>query len=102
MNNIKTKNIWEEKLNIGSAIEEIGQNKYIKLVFDKAGRFMVIGPRDNYYPTEQGLLSHWTYETSLKVPKDTEGDWPKYAAEDLLWEIEQQIYPKAKFKIEES
>ena len=35
MNNIKTKNIWEEKLNIGYVIEEIGPGQKITLVFNE-------------------------------------------------------------------
>ena len=95
---IYSKNIWEEKLNIGICIYEIGLKKRIKLVFDKKGRFMIIGPVDNYYPSEQGEISKWDYETELIIKKDN-GDWPKYAAEDMLYEIEQQIYPKPRLYI---
>ena len=29
---------------------------------------------------------------------ETERDWPKYASENLLWDIEQQIFPKEQIR----
>ena len=59
MQDIKTKNIWEEKLNIGSVIEEIGPGRKITLVFNERGEYMVISKYDNYYPSDQGEIYSW-------------------------------------------
>lgn len=85
-------NIWKEKLNIALAINEIGPNRIIKLFFDKDGQFMVSSGKMDYYPTDQGKIKDWVHETSLKVDKkDAVGNWAKYAAEDMLCEIEKSI-----------
>ena len=103
MNNINTKNIWEEKLNIGYVIEEIGPGQKITLVFNERGEYMVISKYDNYYPSDQGEIFSWKYKVDIFIKRDeTEGDWPKYAAENHLWDIEQQIFPKAEFRIAKS
>lgn len=89
---IKNINIWAKKLNIAIAINEIGPNKTIKLVFANDGKFMVSCKKDDYYPSDQGPIKKWNWEAEIKIsPDDCEGEWAKYAAEDLLSLIEQQM-----------
>ena len=85
-------NPFQEKLNVGIAIQEIGYGKEIRLVFDEHGHFMVTSGNMDYYPTSQGKLSDWKYETALTLKKEDCGDWdwPKYAAEEMLSEISEQ------------
>jgi hypothetical protein len=85
-------NLWQQKLNIGFAILEIGPRKSIRLVVDERGRFMVSCDM-NYYPTEQGELSAWQYEATL-ISADNGGDWAKYCAEDLMQQIQDQLQRK--------
>ena len=89
-------NPFQEKLNVAVAIEEIGPGKEMRLVFDDSGNFMVSDSKIDYYPTEQGPLKEWTYETCLTLKKEDCGDfdWPKYTAEDMIAEIEKQIKNK--------
>tara|TARA_B110000908_G_C10205129_1_gene427332 strand:- start:1174 stop:1452 length:279 start_codon:yes stop_codon:yes gene_type:complete len=88
-------NPFEEKLNVGHAIYEIGKGCKINLYFDKRGGFMIEGRKEQYFPEEQGPLKRWDYHTEHTVPKDAEGDWAKYAAEDMLSEIEKQMKKNA-------
>jgi hypothetical protein len=86
-------NPFAEKLNVGLAIQEIGPNKEIKLMFDKKCQFMISSKKGDYFPADQGALETWDYETSLTLKKEDCGDWdwPKYAAEDLISEIVDQM-----------
>lgn len=86
-------NPFAEKLTVGLAIQEIGPNKEIRLVFDDDGRFMVTSKKNDYFPEGQGVLKKWKYETSLTLQKEDCGDWdwPKYAAEDMISEIIEQM-----------
>ncbi len=84
-------NPFAEKLNIGQTIMEIGEGKKIVLVFDLNGQFMISAGKDNYYPTDQGELKNWSFQTSLVVPKNSSGDWPKYAAEEMIDNIVKQM-----------
>lgn len=86
-------NPFEEKLNIGAAIQEIGPGREIKLVFNEYGGFMVSSKHDDYYPADQGILKTWKYETRTTLKKEDCGDWdwPKYAAEDMIYEIVEQM-----------
>ena len=99
MQDIKTKNIWGLKLSIGSVIQEIGTGQKITLAFNERGEFMVMSKYDNYYPTNQGEIYSWKYKADIFLKKnETEGDWPKYAAINLLCDIDQQIFSKAELK----
>lgn len=86
-------NPFAEKLNVGLAIQGIGPNKEIKLIFDQNGQFIISSKNNNYFPTGQGPLKTWDYETILTLKKEDCGDWdwPKYAAEDMLSEIVDQM-----------
>ena len=84
-------NPFAEKLNIGHAIGEIGEGKKIVLVFDLNGKFMISSGKDNYFPADQGELKKWDFQTSFVVPKNSSGDWPKYAAEKMIESIVEQM-----------
>ena len=86
-------NPYSEKINIGQAINLIGINKEIRLVFNKKGQFMVSSMKDDYYPSDQGPIDKWDYETKLTLKRKNIGDfdWAKYAAEDMIYEIEKQM-----------
>ena len=84
-------NPFSEKLNIGHAIWEIGEEKNIILVFDLNGQFMISSKKDKYFPTDQGELKRWDFQTSLVIPKNSSGDWPKFSAEKMIDNIVEQM-----------
>lgn len=86
-------NPFVDKLSVGFVIMEIGPNKKIKLVYDEKGQFMVVVKKNKYIPEGQKELKRWKYETSLTLKKEDcrDGDWPKYAAEDMIFEIVEQM-----------
>ena len=88
-------NPFYEKLNVAHAVYEIGKGCQINLYFDKSGGFLIEGRKDQYYPDEQGPLKKWDFQTSHIVPNNSDGDWAKYAAEDMLSEIEKQMRKNA-------
>jgi len=47
-------NPFAEKLNVGLAIQGIGPNKEIKLIFDQNGQFMISSKNNNYFPQAKG------------------------------------------------
>ena len=83
-------NIWCEKLNIGVAIQDIGIKRNITLWFDDEGRFIVASGKMEYYPTRQERPKAKVYVATIRIESE-EGDWPKYAAEQLLCDIEEQM-----------
>lgn len=52
---------------------------------------MVTCGKDKYYPSEQGEIFKWDFQTKTIIPKDSKGDWAKYAAEDMLFEVALQM-----------
>lgn len=83
-------NIWQQKLTIGAAILDIGLHQKITLSVDETGGFIVASDNMIYYPTEQGPIENPVYIATITVTS-AKGDWPKHAAEDLLWDIDEQI-----------
>jgi len=80
----QTESLFSQKLNIGFAIAEIGKGNPIQLFCNKSGGFMVSSENAEYFPDDQGRLAQWDYEAHVTVPKKSKGDWPKYAALDLI------------------
>ena len=75
------------KLNLFQAIYHLGKGKKIYCYFDQHGRFMLTCSGERYYPSGQENLAEWDVETSLVVSDKQEGDWAKYAVDNLLFEI---------------
>jgi len=89
-------NLWEEKLNIGRAIYDIGSGNNVTLHFNKDG-YMITSDVSNYYPDNQGeiQLSTNTLSASVQVKDDgSGGDWAKWYAETLIGKIEEQMKEK--------
>lgn len=89
-------NLWEEKLNIGRSIYDIGPDKTVSLHFNKDG-YMIESDESNYYPDNQGeiQLSTDTLSATVEVKDDgSGGDWAKWYAETLIGKIEEQMKKK--------
>ena len=90
--NNQTVSPYGEKLNIASVIEEIGPNRQIRLVFDDKGGFMISSGKMDYYPSQQGVLQSWKFETHLTIENTKlSGNWSVRYAEDMIYEIEKQM-----------
>lgn len=103
-------NLWEEKINIGRSIYEIGSGKTVTLHYNEDVipdppselsdyGYMVSCEKNNYYPSIQGELriTDDTLSASVEVEDDgSGGDWPKWYAETLIGKIEEQMKEKVK------
>jgi len=82
-------NPFVEKINIEDVFyDAITKPKNVCLVFNRKGEFMVSIGKMEYYPTDQGPLKEWDFETKRTVKPD---EHFKYVAEDMCAEIYEQI-----------
>ena len=104
-------NLWEEKLNIGRSIYEIGSGKTVTLHYNEDTTeddvipdppsklsdygYMVSCEKNNYYPSIQGELriTDDTLSASVEV-KESGESMAKWYAETLIGKIEEQVKEK--------
>ena len=84
-------NPFMEKLNIASAILDIGVGRKINLYFDLRGNFKVTSGRREYCSEGCEENQNWNFKSTTIIPKKSEGDWAKYASEDLIYEIVEKM-----------